>query len=179
MYKNTSSTYGIVSKSLHWLVAAVILGMFAVGIWMVELTYYDQWYKDAPYYHKSVGIILAFIMIFRIFWRYLSPPPEGLKSHKPIEQKLAKATHLLIYILIFTIIISGYLISTADERGISVFGLFELPSIGTLLENQEDIAGLFHQWLAYILIGLVVLHAAAALKHHFVDKDNTLKRMIN
>jgi len=86
--------------------------------------------------------------------------------------------HLALYVLLFAIMLSGYLISTADSRGIDVFEWFEVPGFGSLFENQEDIAGLFHQYAAYSLIGLVILHAAAAIKHHFIDKDNTLKRMI-
>lgn len=76
------------------------------------------------------------------------------------------------------IMISGYLISTADDRGIEVFMFFVVPGFGSFFENQEDIAGLVHQWLAYILIALSLLHAMAAVKHHVIDKDNTLNRMI-
>lgn len=75
-------------------------------------------------------------------------------------------------------IISGYLISTADERPIEVFGWFSVPSFGSFIDNQEDIAGTIHEWLAYVLIALASVHALAALKHHFIDKDNTLKRML-
>ena len=74
--------------------------------------------------------------------------------------------------------ITGYLISTADGRGIEVFELITIPAYGAIIENQEDIAGLVHKWLAYLLIALASLHALAALKHHFIDKDNTLNRMI-
>jgi cytochrome b561 len=78
----------------------------------------------------------------------------------------------------FFLMLSGYLISTADGRGIDVFGLFSLPATLSGVENQEDIAGKVHQSLAFILVALVVLHALAALKHHFLDRDATLKRML-
>ncbi|MET1255669.1 cytochrome b [Aliikangiella maris] len=178
MLNDSSQAYGIVSKIFHWLVAILIFGLFAIGVWMVELGYYDQWYKDAPFYHKSTGIILAFIMLLRIFWRTINSKPAPLASHRLWEQRLALATHILIYTLILLIITSGYLISTADGRGISVFNLFEIPSAGLLVENQEDRAGLVHQWMAYILMGLIVLHIGAALTHHFIHKDQTLKRML-
>ena len=74
--------------------------------------------------------------------------------------------------------ISGYLISTADGRGIEVFDFFVIPALGSIIENQEDLAGLVHKWLAYLLVSLATLHALAALKHHFIDKDNTLNRII-
>ena len=86
-------------------------------------------------------------------------------------------THLLLYLLLLAIMVSGYLISTADNRSIEVFGWFSVPATITDLPKQEDIAGWVHLILASTLIGLVSLHAAAALKHHFIDRDRTLKRI--
>ncbi|GIU09815.1 hypothetical protein TUM4261_18750 [Shewanella sp. c952] len=74
--------------------------------------------------------------------------------------------------------LSGYLISTADDRGIWVFDWFEIPSFGAIVDDQADIAGVIHQYAAYSLIGLAIVHAIGALKHHFIDKDSTLLRMI-
>jgi cytochrome b561 len=74
--------------------------------------------------------------------------------------------------------LSGYLISTADGRAVEVFGWFSIPATLSGLENQEDIAGEIHEWLAFTLIGLVMLHALAATKHHFINRDATLKRML-
>jgi cytochrome b561 len=86
--------------------------------------------------------------------------------------------HKALYALLFTVMISGYLISTADGRAISVFNIFELPALPWSIENQEDIAGDIHFWLACFLVGFASLHALAALKHHFIEKDHTLKRML-
>jgi len=177
MLKNSTTRYGLIAKTIHWLVAVAVLGMFAVGVWMVGLSYYDDWYKDAPHYHKSVGMILVLVMLFRLVWRMVNVTPHSLSNHKPWEKIAASLTHVALYGLLFAIFISGYLISTADGRGIEVFNWFTVPGLGSFIENQEDIAGLVHEWLAYSLIGLVVLHAGAALKHHFIDKDETLKRM--
>ena len=79
----------------------------------------------------------------------------------------------------FLIVLSGYLISTADGRSIEVFNWFEIPAFVTPIENQEDLAGDVHFYLASTLMVLVALHGLAALKHHFLDKDATLKRMLN
>ena len=111
-------------------------------------------------------------------WRIGQITPRHLPSHTAVERKLGKIMHQMLYLLVFIIMISGYLISTADGRGIAVFEFFDVPALGVSIENQEDIAGLVHKWLAYLLIALVVLHAWAALKHHFIDKDDTLKRMM-
>jgi cytochrome b561 len=86
--------------------------------------------------------------------------------------------HFALYILLLCLFISGYLISTADGRGIEVFNWFIVPSMGEFVDNQEDLAGAFHDWLAYGLVCLVVLHVLAALKHHYLDKDTSLVRML-
>lgn len=178
MLKNTPQTYGSVSKCLHWIISLVIIGMFALGLWMVDLTYYDSWYVKAPYYHKSFGILLAVAVLFRLLWRWSNPKPKHIVSHKPWEVILAVMTHGLLYVLTFGIIITGYLIPTADGRGIEVFNWFTVPALGSVFEDQEEIAGDIHYWLAVALISLAALHALAAIKHHVIDKDSTLKRML-
>jgi cytochrome b561 len=86
--------------------------------------------------------------------------------------------HITLYVAIFLMFLTGYLISTADNRGIDVFNWFTVPALGAFFENQEDIAGNIHEWLSYSLIGLAVIHLLAALKHHYVDKNDVLKRML-
>lgn len=177
--KNTTQGYGLIAILLHWLMAVVIIGLFTVGLWMTELNYYSPWYKTAPDWHKSVGILLFGLWGLRLIWRAVNTRPHPLASHKNWEKALAAVTHVVIYCLILLVVISGYMISTADGRAVSVFGWFEIPAVTTGIDNQEDIAGEFHFYLACSLIGLAGLHAGAALKHHFLDKDSTLKRMIN
>ncbi len=178
MIKNTQQEYGSLSKVLHWLMAIIIFTLFGVGLWMVDLDYYSEWYKTAPHYHKSVGIVLASLLIFRIVWKLINPKVVSLETHAPYEKVAAKITHILLYCLLALIVTSGYLISTADDRAIEVFNWFEIPSLGAFINNQEDVAGDFHRWLAYSLIGLVVIHIIGALKHQFIDKDKTLNRML-
>lgn len=175
---NTKTEYGYTSIFFHWLAAFSIFALFALGIYMVDLTYYHTWYKTAPALHKSIGIILFIIMVLRLLWRSKQITPNHLKNHSNFERKAGKLIHTTLYVLTFFIMLSGYLISTADGRGIAVFELFEIPGFGSFFENQEDLAGIIHKWLAYGLVTLAILHALAALKHHFIDKDNTLNRMI-
>lgn len=168
--------YDIISRSIHWVTALAVIAMFAVGLWMVDLTYYSTWYKTAPHWHKSAGILIAALTVFRLIWRKVKPAPaiEG----SAFERKAAHAAHHLIYTLLFVIFISGYLISTSDNRPIEVFNWFAVPALGELFPNQSDIAGNIHYYSAIALIALAVLHALAALKHHFINKDNTLRKMI-
>lgn len=176
MLKNTDEQFGIVSTYLHWLSALMVFSLFALGFWMVDLNYYSEWYRDAPYYHKSFGLILLGLTVLRIVWKLKNHVPKELGNNS-IEQKLAKLAHLGIYGLLLLIMFSGYLISTADGRGIELFNLLTVPSMGELFANQEDLAGEIHEIAAYTLMGMVFLHIVAALKHHFIDKDKTLKRI--
>lgn len=176
MWKNTADAYGLVSILLHWLIAAVVTGMFALGLWMVGLNYYDAWYHRAPELHKGVGVSLLGMMLLRLAWRIGNQQPRLPGS--PLQQRLARAMHRALYSLLFAVMLSGYLVSTADGRPVDVFGFMQLPATLSGIDRQEDIAGLFHQVLAMVMIGLVGLHAMAALKHHLIDRDRTLLRML-
>jgi len=175
--KNSANAYGLVSISIHWIVALVVFSMFGVGLWMVELGYYDTWYHKAPALHKSVGIILFAAMVFRVLWRLFTRQPKSVATHSAFIRFAAKAGHLVIYLMLFGIMVSGYLISTADGVGIPVFGMFEVPALIYGLPDQADIAGEVHLYLAWGLMAVVAGHALAALKHHWIDKDITLVRM--
>ena len=178
MLKNTKEGYGLIAILIHWVSALSVIGLFGLGFWMVDLTYYSSWYKTAPDIHKSVGVLLLGLTLLRLLWRFFTVKPQAHSSHKPWEQQTAKWAHRIIYLLMLSIMVSGYLISTADGRAIMVFNWFELPSLGSFINNQEDIAGLIHQYLAYSLMGLVVIHALGAIKHQLIDKDRTLSKMI-
>lgn len=176
-WRNTSARYGLVSVVLHWLVALVVFGLFALGFWMVGLSYYDPWRQSAPDLHKSIGILLFAVMLLRVLWRLLNPAPAALSNHGPLTRLASKLGHGVLYFGLFGVMISGYLISTADGRGIEVFGLFSVPATLTGIAQQEDIAGAIHEYLAWGLVIFAGLHGLAALKHHFIDRDSTLLRM--
>ncbi|MCG9580778.1 cytochrome b [Vibrio tubiashii] len=174
--KSEVKNYNLVARGVHWVSALVIIGLFAVGLWMVDLSYYSEWYRTAPHWHKSIGLLLAGLTLFRLFWKIVtaSPKVEGA-AYEVIGAKLA---HLGMYAILLALFASGYLISTEDGRGIDVFTWFTVPSLGALFENQADIAGQVHFYAAWSLIIIAAVHAIAALKHHFINKDNTLRKMI-
>ncbi|AKH68448.1 cytochrome B561 [Spongiibacter sp. IMCC21906] len=176
--KNTKDRYGWGSVSLHWLMAITVIGMFALGIWMRDLSYYDPWYRQGPFIHKSIGILLLGALLFRLLWKAFNIRPHHDPSLKPWEKRTATLTHVSLYILMLALMAAGYLISTADGRAISVFDWFSVPATIKDIPNQEDIAGDVHEILAWILIILAGVHAAAALKHHFIDDDTTLVKML-
>lgn len=176
--RNSDAQYGWVAIALHWLMAPAIIGLFALGWWMRQLSYYDPWYRQGPELHKSIGILLLGLLLFRLAWKLLNPSPAP-EANTPRWQSLAaRLAHGAFYLLLLAIMTSGYLISTADGRPIDVFGWFSLPASIHGIANQEDIAGEVHEVLAWSLMALVALHALAALKHHFVDRDETLRKML-
>jgi cytochrome b561 len=178
MLKNTADQFGLISKALHWFSAFAILGLFALGYWMVDLDYYSDWYQTAPHWHESIGVLLLLMTFIRVLWRLMSITPKAIISHSTITKRFSLMAHFALYLLLFLIMFSGYLIPTADGRDIAVFTWFELPALGELFSEQEDISGTLHEYGAYAIIVLSLLHALAALKHHFIDKDATLVRML-
>lgn len=176
--KNTPAHYGTVMVAIHWLVAFVVFGLFALGAWMVDLTYYSEWYKTGPDIHRSVGVLLFFLMLFRVVWKFANTGPRPVPSHKRWETVAALAAHGVLYVLLFIAMVSGYLISTADGSAISVFGWFDVPSVTGQIKGMEDVAGSVHYWSTLGILILAVIHALGALKHHFLDRDETLTRML-
>jgi len=178
LWENNSQQYGLVSKGLHWLSALVVFALFALGYWMVELDYYSEWYQRAPHWHESVGLLLLIVTLFRLAWRTITTKPEAISSHSALEKKSSAIMTFALYFILLTVLVSGYLITSADGKAIAVFDWFNVSAFILIAENQEDLAGAIHYYIAYALIFMALIHALAALKHHFIDKDNTLKRMI-
>ena len=100
-WRNSSRNYGLTSILLHWGVALTVVGLFALGLWMRGLNYYSQWYRTAPDIHKSVGLILLAVMVLRLVWRWLSPPPAALPTHTPLVRLASTAGHLTLYAGLF------------------------------------------------------------------------------
>lgn len=176
--RNTPRSYGLVAIILHWLVALAVIGLFSLGVWMTGLGYYDDWYKRGPDLHKSIGMVLFMLMLVRVAWSAVNIKPDDEPGTSIWQRRAAHGMHRLLYALLFALMISGYLISTADGRAIEVFGLFPVPASISGIDNMEDAAGAVHWYLALMLIGLTGVHALAALKHHFIDRDRTLIKML-
>ena len=172
----TTNGYGPLGRVLHWVMAVLVFGLFALGYWMRTLGYYDPWYQRAPDLHRSLGVVLIALLILRIGWRLTTAQPVPLSKNR-LERVLGHGAHFALYMLMCALVITGYLFATGDGKPLSVFGWFGLPSV---LKSKPvaDIAGNIHEWLAYGIIALAVLHMLAALKHHFIDRDDTLRRMV-
>ena len=163
------------ARLVHWLSALTVVCLFALGLWMVGLDYYSPWYQTAPNWHRSIGILLAIFTCLRLLL-YVLPRPTAIASHSALERRLAACVKMLLLLLMFSLFLSGYFISTAAGDPIYVFDWFTVPAI-LEFEKLEELAGDVHFYLAWSVIVLASLHGVAALKHHFIDKDITLKRM--
>lgn len=177
MLKDSTQGFGLISVLLHWLSAVAIIFLFALGIYMTGLSYYDDWYHKGPSLHISIGLLLFFATLLRILWRLFNSTPENLSDNRHANLA-AKAIKLFLYLLIFVVAITGYLITTAEGQAAAVFDWFGVPPTIELNAAQVDLAGEIHEYGAWLIILIATLHAGAALMHHFVFKDRTLKRMI-
>ncbi len=176
--RNDQRRYGWIAVTLHWGMALLVVGLFALGLWMTGLGYYDPWYRKGPDLHRTLGVVLFALLIARLGWRRLNPQPAPEPTHAPWERLAAHCAHRALYLLLILISVSGYLISTADGRPIQLFGALELPALIHGIDQQEEYAGTAHLWLAIAALSLAALHAGAALKHHFIDRDRTLLKML-
>ena len=177
MFRNTETNYGWISIGLHWLMALLIFFLFGLGLYMVDLSYYDSWYKGSLDLHKSTGLIVMALLLARLAWRLFNPAPHELPG-PAWEQRAGQWMHTGLYLVMLLLVCSGYLISTADGRGIVFFDWLELPALPWGIDNQEDLAGKVHAVLAWSLMTMVAMHALAAVKHQLINRDNGLLRMV-
>ncbi|WP_019531556.1 cytochrome b [Dasania marina] len=174
---NSSAAYGWVAVLLHWLLALWLLGLFALGWWMVDLDYYSPWYQRAPWWHKGLGVLAAMLMLARYGWRLFNPLPAAEPGMSRWEIRLALWGQRLFYLMVLLIAVSGYFIVTARGESLPVLGWFSLPASLTIAQ-QEDIAGWVHKYLAWGFMLMVLLHSVAALRHHFALGDKTLLKIL-
>lgn len=178
MLKNSAERYGIVSRLLHWSIALLIFGLVALGWYMVDLTYYDRWYYTSLSAHKALGILVLELAILKILWSLYSRPPEFAPTLKPWERISARIMHGVLYLMMILIPVTGYIISTSAGDPVSFFGWYQVPALFPKNEGMRDLAIELHYYLAYGTAVLAALHGLAALKHHFIDRDGTLRKMI-
>jgi cytochrome b561 len=183
---------------LHWLIALGIFGMLALGWFMTDLpreapkqSTYDlfnwgiytwQLSEEASprtfYFnlHKSIGITLLFFIVIRVIWRISHKPPAALKSYKAWERKLSTGAHHLLYLLMLVVPFSGLIMSIASKYGVKWFGLDFIAGIDS--KPLREIFHEVHEIAGIIILLIIAIHILGALKHKFIDKDETMKRML-
>jgi cytochrome b561 len=174
---NTTERYGIVAITFHWVMALIVIALLCVGLYMVTLKLGPQ--KLALFrYHKEFGTLVLMLVCLRLGWRLANITPVLPTSMPRWQQFAAHGTHFLLYALLFALPMTGWLLSSASGFLPSFFGLFVLPPLFAPDEGLTHLFETIHQWLAYSLIALLCAHIGAALEHHFVEKDNILRRML-
>lgn len=169
--------YTRTAMSLHWLIALMIIGLFAFGLYMVELPLSPQKLKFYSY-HKWAGVTVFLLVLLRLLWRITHRPPELPAAMPRWQVKAAKAGHHLLYLLMVIVPLSGWLMSSAKGFQTVWFGVLPLPDFVAPDKALAETLKAAHKWFAYGLAALVLAHVAAALKHHFIDRDGLLARML-
>jgi cytochrome b561 len=175
--RNTTERWGALSQIFHWVVVAlvitqVILAKIAEGLplGVEKLATLAR--------HKSVGITILLLAALRLLWRWANPVPLLPETLRPYERRLANFTHAALYALLFAMPISGWAMSSARGFPVSWWGLVQLPDFVPASRSLYDTLHETHETLAYALGLMVLLHVAAALKHHFMLRDDVLRRML-
>jgi len=181
MITNDSTRYGALSKSLHWLMALLIIALLAVGWYMTSLP------DDAPgrlriiNTHKAIGALVLLLALIRIVWIRMSPAPALPAVFSDKERKLTKALQGLLYLLMILMPVSGYVMSTAAGYPVHFFGLFDLPMLFGKSKALAGAMGEAHEFMAWTLAAIVLLHMAGAIKHRLLDRggeSDILRRML-
>lgn len=177
---NSEGRYGAVAIALHWLMALLLIGLVAMGLYMVSLpdAGYDAWKIVLILAHKQLGMLALLIAASRLFWRFANALPRLVDTLPDWQKVLARFVHLCFYGLMFALPVTGWLMSSAAGLSISVLGLFTLPDLVGRNDLLFQTLIQVHAALAYGLIACMLAHIGAALRHHFVARDATLKKML-
>lgn len=184
MLRNTRTGYGAIAIAFHWTMAALIATLFVLGLVMTGLPQTDPFTFGLYQLHKSLGMTFLALALARLLWRAINPSPALPATMPRLERLAAHLGHAGLYALMLAIPLSGWLMVSASPWGIPtiVFGALPVPHLpvpGALGSKAEAEAVLktAHELLGWAMLALVALHAAAALKHHFIARDAVLRRM--
>ncbi len=181
MMSNSADRYGTVSRTLHWLMAALIIALIFVGLYMGSLPDDDPSHRKLVGMHKAMGSLVLMLAVIRLIWIRISPAPALPDAFAAGEKRLTKGIQSLLYLLMVLVPLAGYVMSSAAGRPISFFGLFDLPLLIAKNKDLAHLAGEAHEILAFSIAGLILLHMAGAIKHRVLsrgtDKD-ILGRML-
>ncbi|TMH85914.1 MAG: cytochrome b [Betaproteobacteria bacterium] len=173
--RNSTESYGIIAQAFHWLVALLVLAQLGIGLYAANLPVSVarlRWLS----HHKSLGLAILALVLLRLGWRALNPPPELALPRW--ERRAALATHRLFYLLLILAPLCGWLYASAAGLSVNWFGIFQVPDF---VSNDRELAALFkalHIGLVALLAALVALHVGAALRHELVLRDGVMHRML-
>ena len=170
--------YNKFSMLLHWMVAILVLILICLGMYMGDIPKGDP---DRAFFfnlHKSIGVTTGLLMFIRLWWRHKNPPPALPSSMPRWQVFMSKLSHGLLYVCLIGMPIVGFAASQFTKYGVTYFGLFKIPPMGSNDSEIRDCLQSIHHDLSYLLMGLIVLHILAAMYHWFVLRDGVVRRML-
>lgn len=175
--RNTATRFGTVAKAFHWLTLLLLIGSFTIAYSMVGMRISPQ--KLVLYsYHKWVGVTIFLIVILRLAWRLRNPPPALPDNMSALQHRLAGLSHFLLYTILIVMPLTGWVMSSARNLPLVYLGLIYIPSPFGVNQALGDAMITVHFILSLTLLFLVSVHVLAALQHHFILRDDVLRRML-
>lgn len=177
MLHNTERTWGAAAKSFHWLIAILILGQLGLGT-IAEEARVSPLKLDLFVWHKSIGLTILLLVILRVAWRLRNPPPLAPDGMATWEQRLAKVSHGLLYLLMIVVPLTGWWISDTSRIPFRIYWSVPVPDLMAPNRDLMEFAASVHGVLTKVLLVIVVVHILAAFRHHFLLQNDTLLRML-
>jgi len=177
MLRNTDTQWGSVAKVFHWSVALLVFVAFLLG-WIAVSLDLSPTKLSLFVWHKSIGLLVLFAVALRMLWRFTNPVPQPLKSMPGWQHSASIGEHLTQYVLMLVLPMSGWIIDSAANIPFRVFWLLQLPRLAAPSEPLQEFARDMHLRLSTCLAILLALHTGAALWHHFLVRDEILRRML-
>jgi cytochrome b561 len=183
--KNTAARYGGITQALHWLIVMLIIAQYVLAELADDAGHDKAAHPAAALQqlallarHKSIGLTIFALAVVRLIWRWYSPPPPLPGTMPRWQVIVAKLTHFAFYALLLLLPMSGLVMSAAANYPVSYFGWFTIPNVVAPDDALKDVMKERHEMLFDTLVVVAVVHVVAALKHHFIDRDDVLRRML-
>lgn len=176
-----NTSYTLTAKILHWLMAAIFIFVWCIAFYSDHLVFgtnTDNLQHTLIGLHKNIATTVIFLFLIRIFWRYTHPAPQLPNTMSPIMKKSAHIMHVILYLVLIFMPVTGCLLSWSAGYQAPVLYLFNLPSLINANPELKAVLKLTHVYLSWVVGIMVVGHIASALKHRFIDKDNVFKSMM-
>ncbi len=173
-----SGRYTGFAIALHWLVAVLVLVLIGLGLYMTDIPRGTP--ERASFYnlHKSIGVTVFLIVIVRLWWRARNPPPPLPPTVPSWQVTASRLSHALLYMCLILMPVAGFSASQFTKYGVTYFGLFKIPPMGSENKAIYDLLQGVHETTAWVLMTIIIIHVLAALKHLVVDKDGVFQRMV-
>ncbi len=175
--ENPRDTYSATAKTLHWLIALLVISLVPLGWYMSGLSNEDPWYYRAFDLHQTLGMAVLLLFLAKITWMLISPNPKLGENLARWEYWSARIAHGVLTASLAVVPALGYLSSTTQGDPVVIYELVEIPSLVELSEDATDLLIALHMYFAYGTAAIVIIHILAVARHHYIKKDDTFKRM--